>query len=102
MLLQDALIIDGSEDASQEDYFLALQRSINSGMGWHMQGSTGRAMMNAIRIGRCMLGTSPCRDAWGNRIPSRTEVMDGTKGSRSFVVDNCGEDWAVKLEALDA
>lgn len=93
----DVLVIEG-EDVSQEDYFVSLQRAINSGM-WSLQGSYGRAMMGAIEDGRCMLGTVPARDAYGSRIPARSEVQEGTKGSRGFVVEKCGEEWASMLEA---
>lgn len=65
---------------------------------WSLQGSYGRAMMQAIEAGTCMLGHEPAQDYWGNRIPSRTEVEAGTKGSREFVVAARGEDWAVMLE----
>ena len=53
-----------------------------------------RAMMDAIDAGRCMLGTSHARDYWGNRIPSRDEVKEGTKGSVEYVRANSGDDWA--------
>jgi hypothetical protein len=48
-------------------------------------------MMAAIEEGRCLLGPQPAQDAWGNRIPSRTEVEPGTKGSREFVAARQGE-----------
>lgn len=50
--------------------------------------------MGAIEAGRCMLGRSAFRDAYGNRIPARDEIEEGTKGSRDFVADAYGEDWA--------
>jgi hypothetical protein len=57
-------------------------------------------MMEAINAGRCMLGTSSARDYYGNHIPSRDEVMPGTKGSVMFVVMQSGWDWAEQMEAL--
>lgn len=86
---------------TEEDYYTALQRTINQGTGWKLQGSFGRTMMDAIEAGRCMLGTRPTIDYWGNRIPSRFEVQEGTKGSRRYVIARCGEDWADMLEALN-
>jgi hypothetical protein len=47
-----------------------------------------------------MLGKSPARDYYGNRIPSRDEVKSGSKGSREYVVDAVGEDWANYMEAV--
>ena len=95
--LDDVMTLEGG-DASPEDEALALQRAINSGM-WSLQGSYGRAMMDAITAGVCMLGQRGARDYWGNYIPSRDEVKAGTKGSRDYVVERMGEGWAAMLEA---
>jgi len=97
--LNDIEILESGTDDELE-YFTALQRAINSGSAWSLQGSYGRSMVSAIESGNCMLGLTPARDYYNNRIPSRTEVQEGTKGSRSFVVDHCGEDWAIALEAV--
>ena len=98
--LIDIDAIECDEEASEEDYYFALQRAINSGSAWSMQGSYGRAMMDAINCGRCMLGRDQCRDYYGNTIPSRDDVKQGTKGSYQFVIDNNGLEWAdLMLEA---
>ena len=55
-----------------------LQAGIDSGVIWLMEGSAGRGAMDAIRSGYCMLGKVGYRDYWGNYIPSRTEVNEGT------------------------
>ena len=99
MRLEDVDIIEGGATGEPAD-FEALQRAINGGEAWKFQGSYGRAMMAAIEEGRCMLGPQPAQDAWGNRIPSRTEVEPGTKGSREFVVARQGEAWAVRMEGF--
>ena len=91
-------IEDGAED--EFEAFASIQRAINSCM-WSLQGSYGRAMMGAIEEGRCMLGRASCRDYWGNRIPARSEVQDGTKGSRGFVAECMGEDWAAQMEGVE-
>jgi hypothetical protein len=83
-----------------EDYFMSLQRAINSGSAWSLQGSYGRAAMTAIEDGNCMLGTTRATDYWGNRIPSRDDVKEGSKGSRAYVVECCSEEWAAKMEAV--
>ena len=64
-------------------YDLSLQGLINSGT-WGLEGSVGRAMMDAIDNGEAILGKEPARTYWGNRIPSRYEVQDGTPGSLSY------------------
>ena len=95
----DIMTIEGEHEVETEmDYYAAMQRTINAGT-WGLQGSFGRSMMQAIEEGRCMLGTSGARDYYGNYIPSRDEVKDVTKGSRGFVVEAMGEDWAAEMEA---
>jgi hypothetical protein len=98
MTLNDIDTIEASEDVSEMDYFLAIQRAINSGM-WGLQGSYGRSMMGAIKAGYCMLGAKAARDYYGNNIPSRNDVMPGTKGSKDFVIDALGIEWADAMEA---
>lgn len=90
----DIHTIECDDDPSLEDQALAIQRAINSGSAWSFQGSYGRTMMDFIEAGICMLGESPARDYWGNRIPSRHEVKEGTKGSRQYVAAARGEEWA--------
>jgi hypothetical protein len=97
MNLQDVLNIEG-EAQSESEYALSMQRAINSGSAWSFQGSMGRAMMNAIEAGVCMLGESRARDFWGNTIPARTDVQEGTKGSRKYVEDRMGDAWVEMLE----
>lgn len=95
--LHDVNVIENDEDADEREQALSVQRAINSGM-WSLQGSYGRTMMAAIESGAAMLGTKDARDYYGNHIPSRSQVQEGTKGSRQFVVDRMGEEWAVMLE----
>jgi hypothetical protein len=58
-----------------------MQNLINSGDVWRLEGSMGRAAMELIEAGECMLGEVGCYDFWGNYVPSRHEVKAGTKGS---------------------
>lgn len=95
-MYDDVMAIENQE-GEQAEYYAAIQRQINAG-NWSLQGSFGRTMMGAIEGGYCMLGTKPARDYWGNRIPSRSEVQEGTKGSRGWVVNAMGEDWAAEME----
>lgn len=95
--LDDINTLECDDEASAEAEALALQRAINSGM-WSLQGSYGRAMMAAIEDGTCMLGKQPARDYYGNRIPSRDEVLKGTKGSWGYVARLRGDAWAEMLE----
>lgn len=61
-----------------------LQALIDSGQAWMMEGHVGRAAMEAIEAGVCVLGEVGHRDYWGNYIPSRHEVAAGTKGSAEY------------------
>lgn len=96
----DIIAIEGGPDdePTELEHFTALQRAINGGL-WSFQGSYGRAMMSAIEAGRCMLGTERARDYWGNFIPARSDVQDGTKGSASFVEKEYGSEWRAAMEA---
>jgi hypothetical protein len=98
--LQDIENIEGEAETA-EDYYTSIQRAINSLEAWKFQGSYGRAMMDAIEDGRVMLGRHDTRDYWGNHIPSREQVDDGTKGSRLFVAEKFGEDWAELIAAVE-
>ena len=75
------------EDVSDEEYIKGMQMLINTGDAWRLEGSVGRAAMNLIESGVCALGYESHRDYYGNRVPARDEVEDGTKGSASFVTD---------------
>lgn len=85
--------VDGYEAEDEMEFALGVQRMINAGQ-WALQGSFGRQMMRMITEGQCMLGNSGARDYYGNYIPSRDEVQDGTKGSKSYVAEMMGEEWA--------
>ena len=93
----EELMLDAGLSLDELDYYLSVQRAINSGM-WSMEGSYGRAMMAAINSGHCLLGPNAARDYWGNAIPSRDDVKEGTKGSISFVEAAMGGDWLFEME----
>lgn len=100
LTLNDIEAIETDEEASEEDYYLAIQRAINSGSAWSMQGSYGRTMMHAIEAGFCLLGENEAHDYYGNHIPSRHQVKKGTKGSFEYVIRYAGQAWAdLMLEA---
>lgn len=58
-----------------------LQAMINSGDAWTMEGSYGRAAMDALAAGACMLPKEAHFDYYGNRVPSRDDLKPGTKGT---------------------
>ena len=79
------------EDATEEDFIAAYQELINTGQAWNMEGSVGRQAMSLIENGLCVLGERDFRDYYGNHIPSRDQVQEGTKGSVQFVHDHGNE-----------
>jgi hypothetical protein len=79
------------EDATEEEQVRCYQHLINTGQAWSLEGHVGRTAMDLIERGVCALGPEPHRDYWGNRVPSRTEVQAGTKGSVEFVHDQGNE-----------
>ena len=99
LTLSDINNIETEENVSDVEYYLSIQRAINAG-AWSFQGSCGRAMMDAINAGYCMLGTKRARDYYGNTIPSRDDVEEGTKGSFNYVRERLGFDWASEMEVL--
>jgi hypothetical protein len=75
----------------------AMQRQINSGTIWSLQGSMGRAAMDMINSGRCMVGKEAHSDYWGNLVPSRDMLKAGTKGTPDFVIEHMGKEWLDEL-----
>ena len=66
----------------QEAYgYKSMQYMINSGQAWQMEGSIGRAAMDLLESGACMLPLTPYRDAYANRIPSRDMLQAGSTGT---------------------
>ena len=66
----------------QREYGLAeMQEAINTGMAWKMEGSVGRRAMELLRTGACVLPKTAVVDAYGNRVPSRDELVSGTLGT---------------------
>lgn len=68
-----------------DDDTLELQKLISTGMAWKMEGFIGRSAMRALESGQCFLPNESFRDYYGNRVPSREEIKEGSKGS----IENC-------------
>lgn len=61
-----------------------LQTLIDTGDAWRLDGSVGRAAMDALRSGECVLPTVAHTDYWGNRVPSRDELDPGSMGTLAY------------------
>ena len=99
LTLADVNNIETEEDIDELEYYQSIQRAINA-KSWAFQGSYGRVMMQAISSGKCLLGKEHAFDYYGNRVPSRYDVKDGTKGSEGYVDELSGSDWLRLMEAV--
>jgi len=76
---------------------LAVQRRINDGTIWQLEGAAGRLAMRLLEEGLCMLPKVSCRDYYGNRVPSRDKLKPGAIGTWRYVEERYGRSWAAKL-----
>lgn len=97
----DAVLRLETEEQDELDAARDRQVVINTGEGWRLEGSFGRALYAAIEAGANALGRVGVRDYYGNYIPSRTEVKAGTKGSLEYVAKLQGEVWAEAIAAVE-
>lgn len=72
------------ESATHDEIVEAYQAIIDSGEAWRLEGHVGRTAMALIESGECILGEEGHRDYWGNYVPSRHEVVPGSKGSVEY------------------
>ena len=102
LTLNDVELIENYGSARGETiaYVEGLQRAVNDGTAWKLQGSIGRTLMDAINAGVVLLGRGSSRDYYGNVIPSRWDVEPGTKGSFEYVAERNGEGYAHSLAEL--
>ncbi len=61
--------------------FAKMQEMINNGECWKFEGSYGRSAMNMLENGVCFLPEEQTQDYYGNTIPSRNWLDEGSKGS---------------------
>lgn len=95
---EDLSIVSGQEgEVERSTYYGALQRLINNGQIWQMEGYLCRAAMYAIEDGLVMTGQQDHRDHWGNLIPARGKLRDGSRGTYGYVVRMHGQDHADEL-----
>lgn len=77
----------------QREYGLAeMQEAINTGMAWKMEGSVGRRAMELLRTGACVLPKTAVVDVYGNRVPSRDDLVSGTLGTFENAVNFWSDD----------
>ena len=64
-----------------------IQQGIDSGNVWQMEGAAGRDAMSRLTNGECFLPTTPHKDYWGNRVPSRDDLKPGTQGTLELAAE---------------
>ena len=65
----------------KEEGNLDMQSMIDNGSVWLLEGSMGRLAMSMLESGECILPLVSHKDYYGNIIPSRDKLVDGTKGT---------------------
>lgn len=64
-----------------------MQKMIDSGLVWKLEGAMGRAAMDALRMGMCVLPPEVQSDYYGSPIPSYPLVAEGSPGSVGLAED---------------
>lgn len=82
--MTDVIYYEEFHEAEVKDEAKQMQKLINSGAAWRLEGSVGRRAMQLIEEGLCILGPKGVRDYYGGYVPSRYEVQSGTKGSVAY------------------
>lgn len=82
-----ATIIDEIREAQALNGVTQLQSLIESGEVWKFEGAMGRAAMAALESGECFLPDHATFDYYGNRLPARSELKPGTKGTLENAYD---------------
>jgi len=90
----ETLTIEKISELQKQYGLTTWQERINSGTAWHLEGWYGRRAMEMLESGACVLPEVPRKDYWGNIVPSRTTVKEGTTGS----LENCQTFWQNVLD----
>lgn len=77
----DKLTVEQITELQKQYHMTDMQEKINSGLCWKLEGSYGRAAMAMLESGACMLPETQHKDYYGNTVPSRNDLQEGTKGT---------------------
>ena len=61
-----------------------LQNLIDNGEGWQSENALGKAIVQALEDGTCVLGPVAHHDYHGRVVPARSDVASGAKGSLEY------------------
>ena len=70
-----------------------VQRSLNSGICWQIEGAAGREAMAYIKAGYCVLGPVATSRPYLDPVGSRTDVVRGTLGSLEYARERQPDFW---------
>lgn len=79
---------------------IEIQKMINSGLVWKLEGGFGIETTILLQEGKVMLGKKQTKDAYGNTIPSRNDLLKGSIGTKKFVEQKMGKKYADKLSKV--
>jgi hypothetical protein len=81
MYTQDVMNIATVRRLQKENGADQMQKMIDSGLVWKMEGSIGREAMMMLESGICFLPKIIHFDYYGNKVPARQMLKAGTKGT---------------------
>jgi hypothetical protein len=91
--------LEDAEDLAEG--LLGTQALVFRGTAWRLEGTVGREAMRLIEDGLLMLPKVAHRDYYGNTVPSRDWLQQGTKGTYQYVAARAGDGWARRLARLE-
>jgi hypothetical protein len=77
----EALTIEQIRVLQEQNGLTQLQLFVETGDAWITEGSIGRAAMEALESGACFLPDKVYFDAYGNKVPARSMLKAGSKGT---------------------
>lgn len=87
------LTVEQIQEMQKSYGFDEMQKLIDTGDAWKLEGFTGRQAMSALESGACMLPEERHQDYYGNLVPSRNDLKEG-KGT----LQNSQEFWTQVME----
>jgi len=78
------LSIQEITDLQSEHGMSDVQAMINDGSAWTLEGSVGRFAMDCLKRGVCFLPNEHFYDTYGNKVPRRSSIKEGSFGSLSL------------------
>ncbi len=77
----EALTEEQIRELQKQNDLSMLQLFIDCGDAWKTEGHIGRSAMSALESGACFLPDKVHFDAYGNKVPARSMLKAGSKGT---------------------